>query len=50
MVEGKISKRQEKVIVNRGRDYFKRIDLMEQDDCAEKVAIVKLKHHMKVQS
>lgn len=34
MVEGKISKRQEKVIVNRGRDYYKRIDLMEQNDCA----------------
>lgn len=35
MVEGKISKKEE-VIVNRGRKYFKRRDLMERDDCAEK--------------
>lgn len=48
-VEGKISKKDE-MIVNRGRKYFKRRDLMEQDDCAEKRANVKLKHHMKVQS
>lgn len=35
-LKGKISKEREKVIVNRGRDYYKRIDLMERDDCAEK--------------